>query len=523
MRGEKGLPSEGNDLGKVFLVGAGPGDPGLITVKGRLLLQEADVVVYDRLSSRELLRVCREGAELIYAGKRPGEHTFSQEEINRLLIERARQGLKVVRLKGGDPFVFGRGAEEALALADAGVPFEIVPGVSAAVAVPGYAGIPLTHRGIACSFAVVTGHEEPSKAGSAVNWGKLAGSVDTLVVLMPVKNMEVITRGLMDGGMDGDMPAAVVAWGTTSRQRVITAPLREVSSQVRAYGIRHPATLIIGEVVRLRERLTWFENRPLFGRRVLVTRAPGQTAGLSSHITALGGEPVEIPLIKIVPPDDWAPVDKAIRRLGDYHWVIFASANAVEFFMERLRALGLDSRAFAACHIASVGEATALALDRHGLRADVTPRDFRAESLLLELEGRVMPGQRVLLPRGDIAREVLAEGLAGKGAAVEPVVVYCNRPAKENGDALRELLSKKQIDAITFASPSAVDNFLDVLGECERFVLEGVVVACVGPTTADHARGRGLRVDVMPERYTMPELARALAAHFARLSQGRMA
>lgn len=515
--------------GTVYLVGAGPGDPGLLTVRGLELLQAADVVVYDRLGAPGLLDACRPDAERVFAGKGPQAHTLSQAEINALLVDRARAGRTVVRLKGGDPFVLGRGGEEALALAEAGIPFEVVPGVTSAVAVPAYAGIPLTHRGVARSFLVATGHEAPGAGGPSgpsgapaargsaaggLDWPALARAADTLVFLMGLGRLAEIAARLVACGRPASTPAAVIHCGTTAEQRTVSGTLADIAARAEAAGLKNPAIAVVGEVVRLRERLAWFETRPLFGRRILVTRARGQAGALSRRLAALGGEPVEVPLIDVLPPADPAPLDAALSALERYRWVVFTSANGVEFFFRRLWESGRDARALAATRIAVVGEATANALAGLGLRPDLVPERFRGEALVAPLADACAPGDRVLLARGDLASPDLPAGLRARGVAVEEAVAYRTVPAREGGEEVRRLLSAGHLDAVTFASPSAVENFLAAVGEDAAGLLGDAVVACIGPVTADAARARGLPVHLVPARSTVPDLAAALADRF---------
>ncbi len=493
--------------GKVYLVGAGPGDPGLITVKGCRLLRRADVVVYDRLGAPGHLRECAPQAELVFVGKEPGAESPDQEAINRLLIAKAREGKTVVRLKGGDPFVFGRGGEEARALAAAGIPFEVVPGVTSAVAVPAYAGIPLTYRGIASSVAIVSGRT------TRPDWA-LAGSADTLVVLMGAARVAEVAARLLDQGRSPETPAAVVASGTLPEQRTVVGTLADIAGKAAAAGISSPAVIVVGEVVRLRDEIAWYERLPLAGRRVLVTRAPGQAGALSDLLAEAGAEPVEVPLIEVVEPESWEGVDAAIGRLEAYDWIVFTSANGVDFFFRRLWELGGDARALGRAQVACVGEATARALGERGLRADLVPASFRAEALIEPLAARAGAGARVLMPRGDLARQDFPAALRERGLHVDEVIVYRTRPARNGVTMIRRLLEEGRLDAITFASPSAVESFLTAVGPDAPALLGRAAVACIGPVTAAAARERGLRVDVLAEPSTMPGLVRALAAFF---------
>ncbi len=503
--------------GKVYLVGAGPGDPGLITVAGLDRIREADVIVYDRLVSARLLEHARQDAELIYVGKVPGaEDGHDQESINRTLIEQAQLGRTVVRLKGGDPFVFGRGGEEAEALRAAGIPFEVVPGVTSAVAVPAYAGIPVTHRGVASSFAVITGHEEPGKAETAIDWAHLATATDTLVFLMGVRNLPDIVARLTKHGRSPQTPVAVIQRGTTPEQRTVTGTLADIVSRVEEAGLRPPAITVVGEVVRLRKTLSWFEDRPLFGKRVLITRTRRQAGNLARLLADEGAIPVELPSIEIEPIEDIERVNLAIETLANskqqtassYTWVVFTSANAVELFFEQLAERGLDARAFSGARIAAIGPATAQSLAVRGLRADAVPGEYVAEAVVEALRGQIAAGDRVLLPRAESARAELVRGLEAMGAAVDEVPIYrAAVPSEASPEVLAEL-REGRIDVVTFTSSSTVRNLVAMLGDASA--LERPLIACIGPVTAKTARELGLRVDVMAEEYTVEGLVAAL-------------
>lgn len=498
--------------GMVYLVGAGPGDPDLITLKGLACLQKAEVIVYDRLSSTRLLSCAPPGTELIYAGKHPNRHALTQDEINRLLIEKARQGKTVVRLKGGDPFIFGRGGEEAEALAEAGIPFEVVPGVSSATAVPAYAGIPVTHRHCASTLAVVTGNEDPSREDTRIAWDKLATGADTIVFLMGMANLEFIAGQLLAHGRSPDTPAAVIQWGTLPEQKTLVAPLKEIASRAKEAGLANPAVIVVGEVVSLREKLSWWERKPLFGRRVLITRTREQASQLSALVRELGGEAVEFPTIRVVEPDDYAPLDRAIANLPSYRWVIFTSANGVRFFLRRLLDLGEDVRALKGVHLCAIGPKTREALERYALRVAYVPEEYRAEEIARGLEKHIKPGDRVLLPRADIARQVLADMLRVAGAEVDEVTAYRTLPDGENAQAIRHMLERGEIHIVTFTSSSTVRNFASLLGQEDLpELLSRVTVACIGPVTAKTARELGLPVHVIARRYTIEGLVEAMA------------
>jgi uroporphyrinogen III methyltransferase / synthase len=502
----------------VYLVGAGPGDPGLITVRGRDLLARADVVVYDRLTHPALLAEAA-GAELVDVGKRPDHHPVPQDEINQILVSAARQGKRVVRLKGGDPFVFGRGGEEAEALAATGIPFEVVPGVSSAVAVPAYAGIPVTHRNLACSVSVITGHRKAdSQDEIACDWQRAAGA-DTLVFLMGVTALPSIVANLLEIGRAPGTPAAVIERGTLAGQHTVTGTLETIAAQVIEAGLRPPATLVVGEVVTLRERLRWFDAsdaRPLSGLRILSTRPASDRAGFDERLRDLGAEPVSLPTTRILPPGDLGPLDDTIAAIlacpharPAFDWIGFTSANAVSAFMERLFAApGADARALAGTRLAAVGPATAHALRAYGLRADLIP-DRAAGRHLAAALGEV-EGSKILLPRSDIALRDLPDGLAARGAQVIEVVAYVTRPAAPT-TASDAILAGGGFDVVTFFSPSAVTGLATLLrSKPLARAFSGAAIACVGETTAAAAREAGLPVEIMPEEFTAEGLVAAL-------------
>ena len=495
----------------VALVGAGPGDPDLITVGAVARLAQADVVVYDRLANPVLLQHAPAAAERIYAGKTPDRHTLSQDEINALLIEKAREGKRVVRLKGGDPFVFGRGGEEAQALAAAGVPFEIIPGISSAIAAPAYAGIPVTHRGIATSFAVITGHEDASKDSSAIDWSRIAIGADTLIFLMGVGSLDEIAANLVQHGRDPSTPAAVIEWGTLPRQRTVTGTLATIATDVEDAGLEPPAVTVVGDVARLRDGLRWFDNRPICGKRVLVTRTREQASHLSSLLAAYGAEPIELPTIEIVQTASAAEVDAVIDdlRTSAYNWAIFTSPNAISIFTQHLHDHGLDARAFGRARIAALGPGTADALARVGLIADLVPDEYIAEGLAAAFQPHVVRGQRFLLPRAEGARETLVDALTARGAAVDELLLYrAAVPRDPDTEGLRRLRAG-EIDIVTFASSSAVRNLVEMLdGDLEP--LRRVRIAAIGPVTAETIRGYGLTVDIQPTSYTIPALVSAI-------------
>ena len=499
--------------GHVWLVGAGPGDPGLITVAGVEALGQAEVVVYDRLANPRLLELAPAEAERVFVGKGPDSHSMSQEEINELLVARAREGKRVVRLKGGDPFLFGRGGEEAQALAEAGIPFAVIPGVTSAIAVPAYAGIPVTHRGLASSVAFVTGHEDPTKEEQDVDWEKLATAVDTLVLLMGVGQLPQIVERLTAAGRDASTPTAVVEWGTLPRQRSVIGTLGDIVDKIREAGIANPAVIVVGEAVRMREALRWFDTRPLFGQRVLVTRTREQASELSRALAAAGAEPIELPTIKIERRYDEGLLTTAIETLaeGAYEWLLFTSTNAVEIFFELLWSRGLDARSVRA-RVGVIGAATAQALERRGIAVDAKPDADRytAEGLLAALQKSDLQGMRVLLPRAEGARELLIEGLVERGAAVDEVTLYVAAlPEDRDSEGLRRLRAG-EIDIATFASSSTVRNLAALLGD-DLEPLRRCRIACIGPITAATVEELlGRPPDVVAKEHTIPGLMRAL-------------
>jgi len=502
------------DMGIVYLVGAGPGDLGLVTLKARQVIGAADVIVYDRLVPEAALSWAKPDAELVYVGKLPDRHTMKQEEINRLLVERGREGKTVCRLKGGDPFVFGRGGEEALELAKAGVRFEVVPGVTSAISGPAYAGIPVTHRGKATSVAFVTGHEDPTKDESAIDWARLATGVDTLVFLMGVGNLPLIARELLEHGRPPDTPVALIERATTPSQRTVTGPLQDIASLAKDQGVKAPALIVVGEVAALREHLQWFERRPLLGWRVLVTRTREQASMLSVTLEELGAIPIEVAVIAIERLEDYGVLDEALHRVTDYDWLVFTSPNGVAAVLQRLRDLGMDVRALAGPRVAAIGPGTANALEETGVRVDLVPEAFVAESLAGALMQEGVAGKRVLIARAEEAREVLPEALGEAGAEVTIAPCYRTVPRPEAGDRVRQLLTAGELDCLTFASSSSVKAFVECVGTSGAGELTtGVAIACIGPVTADTAKECGMHVDVIAEEHSIPGLVRALVEY----------
>lgn len=501
--------------GKVYLVGAGPGDPGLITVKGLECLRKADVIIYDRLVDDSLLEEVSPGADKIYVGKGRAYHAMEQKEINLLLIGKAREGKKVVRLKGGDPFVLGRGGEEAEVLAANDIPFEVVPGVSSAYAVPAYAGIPVTHRRLASSFTVITGHEDPEKGESSIDWDRISTGSDTLVFLMGMGNLAQIVNKLIKNGRSPSTPAAVISQGTSPGQRTIVGRLEDIVSKAKKENFEPPAVIVVGEVVKVREQIRWFENLPLFGKRVLVTRAEHQTKELSQLLLERGAMPVEMPVIRISPPGTWKELDKAILDLESYHWIIFTSINAVEMFWKRLQAKKLDARQFGGTKIGAIGPATAEALEERGLHPDYIPKTYTSQGFLAGLKKQDVEGCRVLLPRADIAGNELSEGLVKLGAKVHQVTAYRTATVINSVSQAKQMLLRGEIDVITFTSASTVNGLLAILGQ-KWEVVKQAGLACIGPNTAAALADKGLKADIVAREHTMPRLVDAIEHYFQR-------
>jgi len=501
--------------GFVYLVGAGPGDPGLITVRGKDCISLADVVVYDYLACEQLLEFARPGAELIYAGKIGGRHNHEQWQINDLLVEKALSGKIVTRLKGGDPFIFGRGGEECEALVSVGIAFEIVPGVTAGIGAAAYAGIPLTHRHVTTSVAFVTGHENPQKENSDIDWERLSLGSGTIVFYMGVKNLPQITCSLMEHGRLPETPVALIRWGTRQEQQVLTGTLANISELARKAAFKAPAITIVGEVVRLREKLRWFDSRPLFGKGILVTRAADQAGDFSRLLSSKGAAVFECPTIKLVQPESWRELDAELDRLTTFDWTIFTSANAVSFFFDRITAKGLDSRAFGNCRICAVGPKTAALLAAKGIRADMIPADYKAEGVVEEFKKIDLQGRKVLFPRADKARELIPQALGEMGALVAAPIAYCNIVPDALPQNVLQSLEEQRIDCVTFTSSSTVDNFAAMLGENRMLrLLQGVKIAAIGPITACSCRDLGLKVDIEPDKYTLENMTEEIVKFF---------
>ena len=503
-------------FGKVYLVGAGPGDPGLLTLKGAEILRDSDVVVYDYLANPELLHRARLGAELIYVGIHAKER-MSQEQINQLLVDRARKGKRVCRLKGGDPFVFGRGGEEAEYIASAGVAFEIVPGVSAGYAVPAYAGIPLTHRQLASSVTFITGHEDPEKeSGSNLDWERIAHSASTLVFFMGVKNLPEITRKLIQAGRSPSTPVAMIRWGTRGEQKVVCGTLETITDLAHDAGLKPPAITVVGEVVTLREKLQWFEHLPLFGQRILITRARDQADELVGALRALGAETIELPTIAIQDPEDWSPLDHAVQTAGSYDWIVFTSVNGVKKFILRMASTGVDIRSLGGAKLCAIGPATAGELQRRLLHVDKVPREYRAEGVLEAFSGEVLEGKRFLIPRAKVARDVLPEELRKRGAHVDVVEAYRTVLPADSAERAQEIFARRRPTLMAFTSTSTVENLLRVFPGDPAATFQNITVASIGPITSETLRRHGLKVDIEALEYTVAALVDAIVAGASR-------
>lgn len=499
--------------GRVSLVGAGPGDPGLLTLRAAHVLRNADVLLYDALASDPIVDFVSPACERIYVGKRGGSHAMAQERIEELMIEKARGGKHVVRLKGGDVFVFGRGGEEAQALHKAGVPFDIVPGITSAIAAPAYAGIPVTHRDFNTAFTVMTGHEDPLKAASTIDWAKVADPHRTLVMLMAMGNLAEIMRRLAQHGVSADTPVAVISDGTRPTQRTVTGTVATIAGDVEREGIGAPAIVVVGEVVRLREEIRWFDASALFGKRVLITRPAHQAEAFAQTLYARGVYPILASTIGIGPPDDLHAAHHELDHLAEYGWVVFTSANGVDAFFERLASLESDARYIGKTKIAAIGAKTSERLVHYGVRADLVPRAFISEEIGRALIEVTRDGERILIYRAQEARDVLPQMLGDAGRHATVVPAY--KTSFESDPDFPEKVARA--DVLTFTSASTVRGFAHLLGGSAAAVdaSRGKVVACIGPITADAARELGLHVNVIADVYTTDGLLDALQAHFA--------
>ncbi|MDY0361984.1 MAG: uroporphyrinogen-III C-methyltransferase [Desulforegulaceae bacterium] len=499
---------ESNFKGFVYLVGAGPGDPELITLKGRRCIKEADVLVYDYLASKSLLRHAKEETEKIYVGKKGGDHTLSQDQINNLLVKLALEGKTVCRLKGGDPFIFGRGGEEAEVLKENDIEFEIVPGVTSAISAPAYAGIPLTHRSANSTLALVTGHEDPAKENSSINWESLAKGIGTIVFLMGVKNLPNISKKLIENGKDPKTPVGLVRWGTTPSQETLTGTLENISLKVKENNFKSPAIIVVGDVVNYREKLKWFEKkRPLLGKTIMITRARAQASSLVEKLLSLGAECIEYPTIKIVEPDDKTSLFESIENVQTYDWLIFTSVNGVKHFFKALFEKGSDVRVLGSLKTAVIGPATRDELKKYGINTDVFPESYRAESVVEAFENIDIKGKKILIPRAMEARSVLPDELKKMGAVVNEVTAYKTIPQSDKKDEILSDFLNGKIDMVTFTSSSTVKNFKALFTEEEfKSIILKFKPVSIGPITTDTAVELGLTPQITADEYTIDGL-----------------
>jgi uroporphyrinogen III methyltransferase / synthase len=504
------------NIGKVALVGAGPGDEGLMTLRGKEWLERADAVIYDHLANERLLRFTRPETEFIYAGKKEGRVTLTQDKINSLLIEKAKLGKTVVRLKGGDPFIFGRGGEETQALTEAGIPFVVVPGVTSPIGVAAYAGIPLTHRDFSSTLSIITGSNEKGREDEHIDWEKIASRSGTLIFLMGARKLKRITDNLMKYGKSPDTPIAVIQWGTTYRQKTWTGTLNTIVDIAAKKNIKPPALTIVGEVVNLKPHTDWYETLPLFGKTLVVTRPEEQSEAFMSGLLERGAEPFLFPVIETVPPEDWQPLDTAIQKLDSYDGLIFTSVNGVKFFMRRLKEKGKDIRELKGIRLYAIGSKTEQAVNALGISVDVVPEDFVAESLLDSLKKENIKGKKFLLPRAAVARETLPDQMRAQGAVIDVAPAYQTVRPQTDTQELTRRIKEGSVHAVTFTSSSTVTYFMELVGTELQPQLAKIAVTCIGPVTAKTAEKAGLKVDVMAEEYTVDGLIAALEKHFTK-------
>ncbi len=506
-------------VGKVYLVGAGPGDLELLTLKAKRVLEEADVVIYDYLANKRFLDFCKDKAEKIYVGKKGGAHTLPQEEINKLLVKKAKEGKIVVRLKGGDPFLFGRGGEEAEALVEEGIPFEVIPGISSAIAVPAYAGIPVTHRNYTSTLAIITGHEAEGKEESKIDFSALA-KIGTLVFLMGVKNLPHIVKRLIEEGKSPETPSAVIQWGTLSWQKTAIGTLENIVEKTKEMGITAPAVIIIGEVVKLREKFNWFETKPLFGKKIVITRTRENASKFAKKLEELGAICYEIPTIKIEPLLN-KKISQVIEDLSKYDWIIFTSENGVKLFLKALREKRKDLRALGKAKIAVIGKATKMALENFGVIPDLMPEEeFTQEGLISVFSKIDIKDKTVLIPRAKEARDVLPEKLEEFGAKVDLLPIYETKICEESKEELKKILDEG-VDVITFTSSSTVKNFFKLIEENQKETLKNVIFASIGPVTSATLRDFGFEPHIEAEEYTIEGLVRAIEKYFRNFREDR--
>ncbi len=498
--------------GCCYLVGAGPGDLGLVTLRAKQLIERAEVIVYDYLCNPEMLAWAPAEAEFIYAGKKAGAHTLKQDEINALLVEKTQAGKEVVRLKGGDPFLFGRGGEEALALAEAGLSFEVVPGVTSAIAAPAYAGIPVTHRGITSHVTFFTGHEDPEKTESSIDFAALARLGGTQVMLMGVERIEAIAQQMQEHGVRADLPVALIRWGTTGRQEMLRGTLQTIAVQVAENGFAPPAVAVFGEVVSLGKQLDWRKEKPLAGRRIVVTRTRKQAGALSAQLRELGAEVMELPTIRIAPPSDLRAFAELVQDAHGYDWIVFTSPNGVTAFFEMFYKLYDDARDLGGARIAAIGPATAQRVREFHLKVDLQPDEYIAEGVVREFkkEGDI-ENLRILIARAEEARDLLPKELGAMGAIVDVAFAYRTVAETDDRTEARSRLASEGADMITFTSSSTVENFL-ALGLAWP---AGMEVASIGPITSRTARDRGLTIAVEATQHDVPGLVKAIRRYFS--------
>lgn len=494
----------------VYLVGSGPGDPGLITVKGLECIKKADVIVYDYLVNSVLLRNARKDVELIYVGKKGNQHTMEQDDINQLLVDKANENKIVTRLKGGDPYVFGRGGEEAIVLKDNNIAFEVVPGITAAIASPNYAGIPVTHRSCTSTFGLITGHEDPTKDQSDVDWEKLSTGLGTLTFYMGIKNLPNIVNQLVKHGRSADTPVAVIRWGTTTHQETVTGTLSTIVEIAK--DIKPPAITIVGEVVNLRDKLNWFESRPLFGKTIIVTRSRDQASVFSDQLIELGANVLEYPTINITDPDDFGPLDRELENLDSTDWLIFTSVNGVDAFFNRIFELGRDVRDLKGVKICSIGPSTTERIKGFHVSIDCQPPKYVAESVVEALKKvDEIKGKRFLMPRTDIARSYVPEELRKLGAEVSDIVAYKTVLATDGDNIVLDKLKDGEVDIVTFTSASTVKNFVKIIGEDNLSAFkDNVQFASIGPITNESAEEMDIEISIKAEEYTIPGLVQAI-------------
>ncbi len=496
--------------GKVYLIGAGPGDPELISVKGLKYLKRADVVIYDNLVNKKLLKNVKNRAEIIYVGKESGHHTFDQEQINKLLIKKAKEGKVVVRLKGGDPFIFGRGGEEALALSESGIKFEIIPGITAATAVPAYAGIPITHRGITSTLAFITGHETPLKEESHIDWSKISTGIGTLIFFMGVKNLKNIVNNLIKHGRDENTPVAIVRWGTLPKQKVISANLKNIIKIAEKENIKPPALIIIGEVVKLRDKLNWYESKPLFGKKIVVTRSRTQASKLVDLLEEYGAETIEVPTIKFEYLEKSNSLNKAINQIKKFEWLIFTSVNGVRSFFKRFFSLKKDIRELANIKIASIGPATKNEIESFYLKVDFQPSKYFAECFVEEfIKKNNVKNKNILLIRADKARDYIEKELIKSGANVTSVIGYRTLLEDLESSKIFEILDRGEVDWVTFTSSSTARNFFNIYKGQKKFK-----IASIGPITSRTIKESGFSPDAEAEEHTIPGLVKAILEYY---------